>query len=346
MNFRISDLLSSSPLFVSILRHGCFLLVLGLGPGVRAQSLIIESRAGGKNADRYSEPAGAWRDSDTPPNFAKSAAPGLTPQGRLGTRKFVTSGGAPTATGAPLALARFTPDFPNPGRYRVEVTWPKGANAGPVRYLIRHAGGTEVVPMIQNGFGAHGTSNAGVWHSLGEYDFAPGREHYVELQVMPDTRPIDTRNACQAFADAMRFTAVGPAGLSPEAGASAAGGAAVSSTAAPSAAPAVRWLESIAEATAEAARTNRKILIYFYSPASERTTRYEKEVLADPAVAAVLNARFVPVRINIVAETELAARMRTYKAGTINIYDGKGQGLGQITDMIPASELAARLSAF
>lgn len=156
--------------------------VHGRTPGEGDIDIIIESRAQGQNNDRYREVEGEWSDSQIPPVISKSSAPGLSPQGRCGARKFLfLSQEEPGKVPAPAA-ARFYPRVDQPGRYHVYVTWPTSANAVPVLYTVRHAAGEDRFPLAQEGRASGGPANASRWISLGAFDFATGDEQYVEIR--------------------------------------------------------------------------------------------------------------------------------------------------------------------
>lgn len=325
------------------LRHLLYCVVFvfaGVFPSL-AEDLIIESRAGGKNFERYSEITGAWRDSNAPVSFAKSEAEGLTPQGQIGSRAYILPKTPGTDIEDLLAAARFTPDFPAPVRTFVYVTWPKGGNATPVRYVVRHARGTDTITLVQNGFAYGGRDNANTWNLLGEFEFGPGKDHYVELRVLSDVRAVDTNTPGRVYTDAVRFSdapltpavsTVQPTPISPP----------VVST--PATTARIEWGNSVAEALAAARQQGKRILVFFYSPTSDHLIRYEEDVFGHEEVRSVLRSRFICVRINMQQESDLASRMRAYKAGTINLYDSSGNALGQISDRITGEELITWLN--
>jgi hypothetical protein len=168
--------------------------------------LIIEAAPGGKNSDHYKELAGKWMDSRTPPNAAKSAASGLTPRGEIGSRKFIfSSTGQESAT--ETGIARFSPKFDGAGHYYVYATWPRGGNATPVNFVIHHATGETAKAFAQDGYGVNPTgSGADAWVALGDYDFQPGDEQYVEIQLRPGALPAQSRVSGQVYADAICFS--------------------------------------------------------------------------------------------------------------------------------------------
>jgi hypothetical protein len=324
---------------------------------LKAEDIVIEARAEGQNYDRYKETAGKWTDSNNPPLTAKSGAPGLTPQGKCGSRKFPLGPGGGDANQI-LASARFTPKVSKAGHYYVYVTFPKASNATPVKYLVKHAKGQETKSIAQDGWGAVGSPNASVWVGLGDYDFGPSDDQYVEMQVGADAGAPDPRTPGQAFADGMRFStdqisdskqaSSGPA-ATPKAG-----DAAVASTPAGAPAPAepgaarptdvqLSWLEDIRSAQDIAGKSGKKIFVFFYSPESERSNNYDRKVFNDPKVKQVLKDGYVLVRVNIDENRSLANNLQVFRAGTINIYDDRGNGINQFTETMDAEELSSKL---
>lgn len=340
-------------------------------PAVAQNDIVIESRKEGKNNDQYSEPAGTWIDSNNPPTTAKSGASGLTPQGQIGSRKFLLKDPPTGDRNTVLAAARFAPKITTPGRYYVYSTWPKAGNATDVLYVVKHARGESIVPVTQDGFGYSGVQNANEWYLLGDYEFAPGAENYVEIRATGATKSVNPnpRDIGQIFADAVRFStqplSEGVTNASGSTGGVQPGYAPPASSAQPSAyqpaAPApsayqggygsassaqLNWLDSIERGLQTAAREGKKIFVFFYSPEGNRSRRYEQDVFENPAVKPLLQDKFVLVRINLLENQQLASTMRVFKAGTINIYDTRGEGIDQITEMLEAPELAAKLRSY
>lgn len=168
-------------------------------------STLVESRSGGQNSGSYQEIAGGpWCDSNKPAEWAKSAAPGTAPI--IGTRivRFYDGNDALDTTFP--AVARFLPRLRAGGRQYVYVTWPFSASAAPVVFTVRHADGESSVPLIQDGWGFAGPSNANVWVQLGSYSFLPGDDQYVEISAPNGIQPVSRVWNGQVQADAVLFT--------------------------------------------------------------------------------------------------------------------------------------------
>ena len=88
------------------------------------------------------------------------------------------------------------------------------------------------------------------------------------------------------------------------------------------------------------------MLVYFYSPQSSRSTDYETRVLNTVKVKAVITQNFVPVKVNMDTERELAAKLQIFRAGTLNVYNAEtGDALETISDTPEIDELIQRLEA-
>ncbi|MGC8840594.1 MAG: hypothetical protein ACP5QZ_03970 [Candidatus Sumerlaeaceae bacterium] len=327
------------------------LVVLFGATTLRGQDLIIETQKEGQNSDHYEELEGKWMDSKMPPATAKSRAPGCTDGNKCGTRKYLFSAGTPDAPddkGNPEpAAARFYPRFSTPGHYYVYATWPRAANATPVKYIVKHAKGTDTKELTQDGWGDGGTgiSNANTWVLIGDYDFNAGDDQYVELRVDKDVRPVSPKNYGQVYADAIRFSSKplenpGQAALATVT--PSAGGAAPQPQATPTVVGQLKWFENIQDAQRAAAGTNKRILLFFYAPTSERSQLLEKN-LASPEVAAILQNSYVLTRLNFLENTKVAYSLGVFKAGVINVYDSQGNALFQINERLTPSELAEKL---
>ena len=333
--------------------------------GVPAADLIIESRAEGKNHQWYKELSGNWVDSQVPPQTAKSSAIDLTPQGSCGSRKFAFLDPTGTNRRNESAAALFSPVFTEAGRYYVYTTWPRAANAAPVYYTIKHAGGETTKTVEQDGWGiGSGIANANKWVLLGDYEFKAGEGQGVVLFVDQTVQPLDTKNFGQAYADAVRFTttplpetAVWVRGSTGAGLATATGSptappltAAIASThslpgLSPSAPVQLSWVDDITRGQQLASQTGRKIFVFFAAPESATSKYYDEQVFTDPVVSGLLATNFVLVRFDFQRNTDMAYRLGVFRAGTINVYNSAGQPLQQFTDRLTASELAAKLRA-
>lgn len=306
--------------------------------------IIIESRSEGQNFSKYKELSGNWISSQNPPDKAKSSAPGLTPQGKIGTRK-ATANSAITKkpVGALVASARFSPELTEAGKYYVYFTYPSSANATPVTYVIKHADGETKKLIAQDGWGSLGEPKANKWLTLGEYNFAPGADQYVEIQVFGESGAVSPSTQGQAFTDAVRFSdapisnATTPHDGIPARPIDAPTVAAASSAAERVLAP-IPW-NSLTDGRAKAQSENKKLFIFFHSSSATRSSDYESKVLNNAKIKSLLSKNFIPVKVNMDTENSTAAQLEVFRAGTISIFNASGIALEKITDTPDAVKL-------
>lgn len=341
---------------------------------------VIESRAQGLNYQQYKETGGKWIDASVPQEWAKSSASGLTEVGKCGARKLVISPpGAPPNTKGPGGVARFFPMVPKPAHYFVYTTWPKGGNCCPLFVSVKHAGGEDKKESLQDGWGIKGPSNSDRWLLLGDYDFTPGTDQYVELRAEKGVRPLDYTHWGQVVSDSVRFCLAplqDAVALPPNAEA----GSAVASSAAPGVAPGgnagpgaampqpappgaaapeggstmrpapppadgIKWQDSFVNAIAAADSLGKKrILLFYFDPKNEDSRHYE-QLFTDPAVKAAVEAGFVPVKVNFGEKNELSQKLQMPKDGVIEVYDTQGNAMSRIGVRMPAAEFIGKLKS-
>jgi hypothetical protein len=86
------------------------------------------------------------------------------------------------AEGGAAGAVRMAPDIAAPGRHTVYLYWPRAEGlATRVPVTVRHAGGTERLTINMRSPGETAQGNIAQWTRLGEFDFAPGAEAWVEI---------------------------------------------------------------------------------------------------------------------------------------------------------------------
>jgi hypothetical protein len=81
---------------------------------------------------------------------------------------------------------RFTPRVRDPGRYAVYLYWPRAAGLGErVPVSVRHAEGTADVPLDMRAPTAEVQGGLAQWNLLGEWEFRPDAEAWIELRAEP-----------------------------------------------------------------------------------------------------------------------------------------------------------------
>ena len=307
---------------------------------IAQDDLIIESGPSGKNNQWYQEIQGKWMDSRIPALVAKSMAPGLSAPDICVTRKTVFSGPNIDTTGP--ARARFAPSFSAAGHYHVYATWPRGANANQVTYDIKHASGTAHKTVVQNGWGAPGSPcNAGVWVPLGDYNFEAGNQNYVEVSVDDNVQLLEPNWYGQMYADAVRFTKAPLEDLGrpipPQSPPLWPGNEPPTDMAV---AP-LKWQEDFEAARAEAARSKKRLLMYFTSP-DAYLDHFEK-MFQDPTIQGIIQNDYVAVRLDMTKYDKLARQLNIFRAGSITVFDSKGQPLGVFTQPSTPPTFATKL---
>lgn len=308
--------------------------------------IVVESRPEGKNNQNYKEPYGKWLNSGDG-EHGKSKAPDLTEAKKCGTRKVLCSNKKvdENAHDEPAA-AQFMINIPAKAHYYVYVTWPREANAAPVHYYIKYAGGDTTKTLVQDGWGVQQTGGIkDVWVSLGDYDFNPGPDQYVQATKGPDTKVVDERNICQVYADAVRFMLKPLEEPSKETSkpsdVSAPGKAA--ETPMPAVGP-LEWLTDLNDALKVAKEKNKKIFIFFSAEESAGSQYYMNRVFTSPEVNSVLRSNYVLLKLDMQQHSDIAYRLHIFKAGSIVVYSSDGQSaLKKITERLTPGELATEL---
>lgn len=100
---------------------------------------------------------------------------------------------------------------------------------------------------------------------------------------------------------------------------------ALGTSAASAAESAVRWQSDIEAACATAAQTNRLVLVHFWGSNCKPCVRLENTVFTDPQFAAVLEADYVPVKVNVDQFPVTADRygVRAWPTDVVLMPDGK-----------------------
>ncbi|AXA37281.1 MAG: hypothetical protein KatS3mg130_0250 [Candidatus Sumerlaea sp.] len=239
-------------------------------------------------------------------------------------------------SGSEVRSIQISPFLPQEGRYYLYVAFGRTVSPQPLKYVVRHRGAEDAGELSPTT--SRTTADGFDWYLVGSYDFSLGGDQGLTLSVASGIRP----EALQGVLVRWTTHPLGQSSLAGNFAPPSPASEVAAETPASSAAPSVHWLSSIEEARAEAQRTGKGILLFFHASTNERSLLYDK-TFEDPLVRKVLAERFVAVRLNFVEQRELAFRLQVFRAGTINLYDAQGNPLGQITEHLPASELAKRL---
>lgn len=107
----------------------------------------------------------------------------------------------------------------------------------------------------------------------------------------------------------------------------------------------LRWNDDFEQARKAASSGSKKLLIFFTTSEALRSDYYEK-LFRDERVKRELAEKYELLRLDLNENLSLATQLRAYRAGTINVYDSSGAGLGQITDRLAPQDLVAALRKF
>lgn len=157
-----------------------------------AQRIVDDGDGGATGGAGYSE-TGNWANGNGK-GFGNGGAPytGATNPFALGGYRYAEAAASGTAS------ARFVPDLPAPGLYRVAIGFTSGANrVNDARVVVRHAGGVDTFRVDQT---RHGQS----WWPLGTFRFRAGAHpDDGAVEVWNDTAGDPTGKV--VVADVVRF---------------------------------------------------------------------------------------------------------------------------------------------
>jgi hypothetical protein len=144
----------------------------------------------------------------TPPPAYKETPDFSSSYAKVNDTHLMGTGARFTYGNADPSWARFTPEFPDSGRYEVFVLFSYGANADDTRYEVRSSGGVKTVPLFQHGRKGTPDRNHNTWHSLGTYSFEKGRNEEkgsVALLTSPGKASPNDKFEYRAYSDSVRF---------------------------------------------------------------------------------------------------------------------------------------------
>lgn len=108
----------------------------------------------------------------------------------------------------------------------------------------------------------------------------------------------------------------------------------------------IMWHSDVRQALGAAARSGKKIMVFFFAPEAAMSRSMEQQIFADPTVTALVQSGFEAAQINIMERPDDARTLGVMRAGTVVLYGSKGEGLGQITMPITPEEFVAKATQF
>jgi len=109
---------------------------------------------------------------------------------------------------------------------------------------------------------------------------------------------------------------------------------------------AVNWRGVWDAALGEAKKAKRPVVLELYLEGCPHCLKLDRETHADAAVAAALNTRFVPVRLEGRGHMDLVQKLQVTGAPTTLIFSPEGQELHRFAGFKPSQEYLEELRKF
>ena len=100
----------------------------------------------------------------------------------------------------------------------------------------------------------------------------------------------------------------------------------------------IQWRGNYEEALEEAKKAGLPLLLELYMEGCSHCARLDRETHKDEAVAAVLNERFIPVRLEGRSRMDLVQKLGVQGAPTTLIFSPEGKELRRLTGFLPPQE--------
>ncbi len=108
----------------------------------------------------------------------------------------------------------------------------------------------------------------------------------------------------------------------------------------------VYWRDSWNAALAEAKQANRPLVLELYMEGCPHCQRLHRETHADQAVAAALNTRFIPVRLEGRGHMDIVKQFNVSGAPTTLILSPEGKELHRFAGFYPPQEYLKELEKY
>lgn len=109
-----------------------------------------------------------------------------------------------------------------------------------------------------------------------------------------------------------------------------------------SAADKINW-EGYPRGMSIASENKKPVFLHFYATWCSFCRKMDKESFQDTSIASRLNESFIPIRVDIEIQPEIAKKYGVFALPTTYFFDSKGQKLGQIPGYIDKDRLLSIL---
>jgi hypothetical protein len=105
----------------------------------------------------------------------------------------------------------------------------------------------------------------------------------------------------------------------------------------------IQWQPDLAAAMREAQRTGRTILVFFEKPGAESSRKADADVFGDARVCTAVNEKCVALRVNLVAQQDLAQRLGAIRAGSAILYKPDGTAIKRLDNLEAPDDLIGQI---
>ncbi|MBX7245372.1 MAG: thioredoxin family protein [Candidatus Sumerlaeaceae bacterium] len=106
----------------------------------------------------------------------------------------------------------------------------------------------------------------------------------------------------------------------------------------------IPWVRDIKEGLKLAAASKKQILVFFENPSVENSRFIDTTVFTDIKVRAAVQEKFIPVKINVAQNYDLAKSLGVFRAGIVVIYDASGNAVKQLATLKTPQDLLREIN--
>jgi hypothetical protein len=106
----------------------------------------------------------------------------------------------------------------------------------------------------------------------------------------------------------------------------------------------ITWSTDIGKAVEAAKSAQKRVLVYARAGENARCASYDAMLTNNKALVDLVCAKYVPVKLDIEADSALATQLGIFRAGTFIVYDSSGAGLKKVDDELEAAQLLNALN--